>query len=105
MRSLHRLGLVMALLASSLLGGCTLGKPIVGALTAPVLVFSDTPVFLGCNEDAQQAACCLFAAVAIAGAIGGLVTGIISDVQYLTGEVDDPFENWWHPFATSTSSR
>lgn len=102
---LRRLGLVIALLASTSLGGCTLGKPIVGALTAPVLVFSEVPVFYTCDDGGRQAACCLFGIVAIAGAMSGLVTGIISDVQFLTGEVDDPLHNWWNPFATSGCNR
>jgi len=105
MHLLRRVGLVMALLASSTLGGCTLGKPIVGALTAPVLVFSEVPVFFGCDDSSRQVACCLFGAVAVAGALSGLVTGLISDVRFLCGEVDDPFHNWWNPFATSVCCR
>lgn len=33
----------------------------------------------------------------------GLVTGIVSDVQALTGDARDPCRNWYDPFATNTS--
>jgi hypothetical protein len=38
------------------------------------------------------------------GAVGGLVTGVISDVQVLSGAAEStPTQNWWDPFRTNTS--
>jgi hypothetical protein len=41
--------------------------------------------------------------MAAVGAVGGLVTGVISDFQVLTGAADDPCRNWADPFKTNTS--
>ena len=42
--------------------------------------------------------------MAAVGATGGLVTGIVSDVQVVLGEVENPTNNWWDPFAFNTSA-
>ena len=76
---------------------CTIGKPVVCALTAPVYVLGQ---FDGCPGDGR-AALCLACCSSIVGVFGGLITGIVSDISYLAGETDDPFRNWHHPFATS----
>lgn len=59
--------------------------------------------FIGCGCDDGRAVVVLFGLMSAAGACAGLVTGIVSDVQCLTGDVYDPCRNWWDPFATNTS--
>jgi hypothetical protein len=83
-------------------GGCTLVKPMVGAITGPAVVLAGTDggAFCGCDGRGAAAA---FAVMAAAGALVGLVTGVISDVQALSGAASDPTANWWDPFKTNTS--
>jgi len=92
-----------ALLAISLgTGGCTLCKPLVGAVTGPVVVLANSNGnWGGCGCDGR-AIVAVFVVAAAIGAASGLVTGIISDVQYVCGYADDPTRNWWDPFATNT---
>ena len=93
------------LLAAVLAGGafstssCTLAKPLVCAVTTPVFVIANADT---CCCDPRGAACAVVALAAV-GAVGGLVTGIISDINYLTGDVEDPARNLHDPFATNTS--
>ena len=82
--------------------GCTLAKPLVGVFTGPVMIFAHSGSDLGCGCDGEGIVCA-FAAMSAIGAVGGLVTGIISDVQALTGAAVQPTHNWWDPFATNTS--
>ncbi len=83
-------------------GGCTLCKPIIGAVTGPALILSHAgPDWGRCGCDGRAAAAVLVVAAAI-GAAAGLVTGVISDVQALRGHAQDPTRNWWNPFATNT---
>lgn len=102
MRLARRLGLT-ALLAICLgTGSCTLCKPFVGALTGPVIFLGHSSGdFGGCGCDARAAACA-FVVFAAVGAVAGLVTGVVSDVQVLRGRAHDPCNNWWDPFATNT---
>ena len=85
------------LLFALALPGCTLVKPIVGAITGPFLALEGGG-YCGNGEGAVV----VLAGLSIFGALGGLVTGIISDVQALTGAAPDPAVNWWHPFRTNT---
>lgn len=78
---------------------CTLAKPIVCAVTMPIYVLSHSDV-CGCRP---EGAACAFLIVSAVGAAGGLVTGIISDINLLTGDVADPIRNLHDPFATNTS--
>jgi len=95
-----RLLLASALLAAaSMTTSCTLTKPIVCAVTTPVYVLGNSD---SCGCDPRGAACGL-AIVAAVGAAGGLITGIISDINVLTGEVADPLRNIHDPFATNLS--
>lgn len=95
-----RLVLATALLAAaSSTTSCTLAKPVVCAVTTPIYVLGNSDA---CGCDARGAACA-FAVVAAVGAAGGLVTGIISDINVLTGEVADPLHNIHDPFATNLS--
>ena len=81
--------------------GCTVAKPLVGAVTGPiVLLAASNGSFCSCGDG--RAVLYLFVFMAAVGAGGGLVTGIISDVQVLTGAADDPCHNWWEPFRTNT---
>jgi len=97
----RRTSLAVALAISLATGGCTLGKPFVGAVTGPVVLLGHSGVnFSGCNDGrALVAVLCVAAA---AGAFAGLVTGAISDVQFLCGYARHPSRNWWNPFATNT---
>lgn len=86
--------------------GCTLAKPVVGVFTGPVVLLAGSGGGgggwgCGCRGDGR-AVLYLFAVLAVVGAGGGLVTGIISDVQVLTGAASDPCDNWWDPFRTNT---
>ena len=86
------------------MGGCTLVKPVVGAVTGPVIMMGHSNGdFGGCGCDGR-AFLCVFAVMAAVGATGGLVTGIVSDVQVVFGEVENPTNNWWDPFAFNTSA-
>ena len=79
---------------------CTLTKPFVCAITTPAYVIGNGTGNCGCDP---RGAACAFLAVAAVGAAGGLVTGIISDINWIAGNVDDPTRNIGDPFATSTS--
>jgi len=82
---------------------CTLVKPVAGAIVGPVVVMGRTGPFGGCGCDDGRALLIFYGAFAAAGAVVGLVTGVISDVQALTGDACDPCRNWYDPFATNTS--
>lgn len=84
-------------------GGCTLIKPVVGAFTAPILVLGHSDGhFCGCDCGDGRAVVAVFAVIAAVGACGGLVTGIVSDINVLCGRAPDPCANFWDPFATNT---
>lgn len=94
------------LLATSALGtgGCTLVKPLTGAIAGPfVLLANSDGHFCGC-EDGRAILVVYAGAAAICAAVG-LVTGIVSDVQWLAGEADEPTANWANPFKTNTDER
>ena len=78
---------------------CTLAKPLVCAVTMPIYLIGNSDA-RGC--DARGAACG-FLVVAAIGAAGGLVTGSISDINWIMGEADNPVRNIHDPFATNTS--
>lgn len=82
---------------------CTLVKPIAGAIVGPVVVMGQPGSFAGCGCTDGRALLIFYGVFAAAGAAVGLVTGIISDVQALTGDASDPCRNWYDPFATNTS--
>lgn len=95
--------LVLTCFAAS---GCTLCKPVVGLVYGPVVMLGNSNGDwggCGCNGDGRAIAA-VFAVAAVVGATAGLVTGVISDVQALTGEPTDPCRNWWDPFKTNTSN-
>lgn len=78
---------------------CTLGKPLVCAVTTPCYVIGHSSG--GCGDPRGLAcAAMLFGA---AGAAAGLVTGIVSDVNWMLGRATDPCRNLHDPFATNTS--
>jgi hypothetical protein len=88
------------------LSGCTLAKPIVGAVMGPAVVLGGvggSGVGCCCNGDDGRAILGLLAIGSAIGVVTGLVTGIISDVQALTGAAPDPTRNWWNPLATNTT--
>ncbi len=82
-------------------GSCTLCKPFVGALTGPVIFLGHSGGDFGCGGDGRAAAYA-FLGFAVVGAVAGLVTGVVSDVQVVCGQAHDPCHNWWDPFATNT---
>lgn len=83
---------------------CTIAKPIVGALAGPFVILGESGGLDGCGCGDGRAFACAWAILMGVGAVGGLVTGIVSDVQFLTGAAAaDPTANWWHPFRTNTS--
>lgn len=78
---------------------CTLVKPLVCAVTMPVYMLGNSDA---CGCDPRAAACGLVVMAAI-GAACGLVTGIISDINWIMGEADNPVRNIHDPFATNIS--
>ncbi|MCU0867429.1 MAG: hypothetical protein MUC36_26905 [Planctomycetes bacterium] len=81
--------------------GCTLAKPLIGAVTGPVVALGNSSGFgCGCDGDARGIVVVL-GAMSVAGAVCGLVTGVVSDIHALSGQCEDPYENWWDPFATN----
>jgi len=96
-------GLVLALLLLAT-GGCTLVKPVTGAIVGPFVILGGSNGNLcGCGCDGRAVLVAL-AAMSAVGACVGLVTGIISDVQALDGTAEDPTANWWDPLKTNTSN-
>ena len=91
------------LLAAMLLCGtasgatsCTIAKPVVCAVTTPIYVLGNSGCY-GCDPRGALCGLLVFSAI---GAAGGFVTGVITDVQYLMGDVDDPFRHLHEPFVT-----
>jgi hypothetical protein len=82
-------------------GGCTLAKPIVGAVTGPAMILGNSGGNWNCGGDGRGLVAVLMGCAFI-GAGAGLVTGVISDVQFLCGYARNPTHNWWNPFATNT---
>jgi hypothetical protein len=77
--------------------GCTVVKPLVGAISGPVVAIGASNGDLcGCGD--WRGVVCALAICSAIGAAGGLVTGIVSDVRVLTGDAVDPTDNWWDPF-------
>ncbi len=98
MSAKHRVAAFTA--AAGLLSpGCTLAKPIVGVVTGPVVILG-SGLDVGYRGDGRDLACAL-AVLAVIGAGGGLVTGIVSDFRVLTGDAAEPCHNWWNPFAVN----
>lgn len=102
----NRLLVAATLFAATLCStSCTLAKPVVCAVTTPIYLaggIGNSGGFCGCHGDGE-AVLCLFAFSSAVGAVGGLVTGIISDVNYVCGYTEDPARNLHDPFATNTS--
>ena len=96
----HCKSLAAVLLIGLATGGCTLAKPFVGAVTGPAMILGNSGGNWG--GDGRALACVLMGC-SIIGAGAGLVTGVISDVQFLCGYARNPAHNWWNPFATNTS--
>jgi len=84
-------------------GGCTVVKPVVGAVYGPVVLLAASDGALGASCADGRGVLIVFAIFAAIGATGGLVTGVISDVQFLCGDVEEPTRHWAHPFKTNTS--
>ncbi len=98
-----RLVAAFALSAAFVAPGCTLTKPLIGAITGPVIMLGHSTSLGGCGGDGQ-AVLGLLAVFAAIGSTAGLVTGVISDVQWMTGAAEDPSRNWADPFQTNTAS-
>ena len=81
----------------------TLVKPVVCAVTTPIYVIAQSANSGTAYSSDGRGVACAFVVVAAVGAAGGLVTGVISDVNMLTGNAPDPFRNIHDPFATNTS--
>lgn len=94
----RRLALTAALALAAPAGGCTVCKPVVGALAAPFVVLGPSG-YHGCGCDDGRAALAAFAVIAAAGAVCGLVTGILTDVEIVCGNNPEPLCYWWDPFA------
>lgn len=84
--------------------GCTLVKPVVGAVIGPFVMVGESGGIGDCCGADPRALACAYMLLACVGAAGGLVSGVISDVQVLSGAASaDPTANWWDPFKTNTS--
>ncbi|MFO1077393.1 MAG: hypothetical protein U1E73_06665 [Planctomycetota bacterium] len=103
MPRLPRTAALAFLLAGTLgTGGCTLVKPMVGAVTGPIYVLAHTSGNFGCGCDDGRAVAAFLCVSSVIGAVAGLVTGVVSDIQVLCGNASYPAQNWWDPFATNT---
>lgn len=95
--------MVVLLAATAPLGGCTLCKPVVGAVTGPACWLAHGGADFGhCNREAAAVALAVASAV---GAVAGLFTGVASDIHWLSGEAQDPTANWHDPFRTNVDGR
>lgn len=97
----------IVLTAGMTTSGCTVCKPVVGVITGPVVILGNSSGDFGgcgCSCNDGYAVLGVFGVMAGIGAVGGLVTGIISDIQVLTGDAQDPTRNWADPFKTNTSN-
>lgn len=102
-RLLSPLVLVLALTLNS----CTIAKPVVCALTTPVLFLSSSPCLpYGCHCRNAEGLAWGFAAVAAVGVVGGLISGFVSDMNLILGHVDrgDACRNLHNPFRTNASA-
>ena len=102
MKRLLSVTAVAAVAASST--SCTLFKPVVCAVTGPVLILGHVNPSGGCGNCDPRGLACGLVVLSAVGAAGGLVTGIISDINWISGEAEDPTRNIGDPFATNTSS-
>ena len=103
MRLLSPLILLLALNLSS----CTITKPVVCAVTTPVLFLSGSNCLpSGCRCDHSEGLGWLFVGVAAVGVVGGLISGFISDVNLVLGHVErgDACRNLHNPFRTNASA-
>ncbi|HEB52206.1 MAG TPA: hypothetical protein ENI87_03010 [bacterium] len=99
--SKKRLLLASALAAAAFSStSCTLAKPVVCAVTTPVYVLGNAGVW-SCGCDDGYVLACGAAVFSVVGIVGGFVTGIISDINVLTGRCHDPIRNLHDPFATN----
>ena len=77
---------------------CTVAKPLVCAVSTPVHAIGNGPHnFRGDG----RAVLCSLAVISAVGAVGGLVTGFVSDIQILCGATDDPTRNITCAFAVN----
>jgi hypothetical protein len=94
-------------LALTAVGGssCTVIKPVTCAVIGPFILASQSEgtFFRGDPVSPEAAAVVLGLFVGVCAA-GGLVTGFVSDVNYLMGSVVDPTRNICHPFVTNTDA-
>ena len=102
-----------ALTLSCLLCSCTVTKPVVCTFTWPVVflsspggqtqLFSDQSATGNTYEDGREGAFFLLGFLFAIGPVGGLVTGVISDINVLTGESTSgqPARNLHHPLLTN----
>jgi len=83
---------LLPLLALACLGtpSCTVTKPLVCAVSTPIQALGHGSLHI---RGDGRAAFCVLAAFSAVGAAGGLVTGIVSDIQILCGATDDPTRN------------
>jgi len=100
----HVLALTAALVLCLGCGGCTLVKPVIGAVAAPVIMLGKSDSWTSdCSN--PEAILCAVGVMGVIGAGAGLVTGIISDLRYVCGFADDPMNNWWDPFKINIEGR
>lgn len=107
MARMHPAFAVIVLAAGLSSSGCTLCKPVVGLIAGPAVMLGNSSGSFGgcgCSCEGGYAVLGVLGVMAGIGAVGGLVTGIISDIQALTGDAEDPTRNWADPFKTNTST-
>ena len=97
----------MALVLFLVMQSCTVVKPVVCTFTWPVVLLSEEgrsePMFLGGDGPVGTAALLYLGVFLSVGPVGGLVTGVISDVNVLTGDSTPgrPGRNLHHPLLTN----
>ncbi len=94
-------------LALCIMQSCTVVKPVVCTFTWPVVLLSEEgrsePMFSGGDGPVGKGALIFLGGVFAVGPVGGFVTGVISDVNVLTGDSTPgrPGRNLHHPLLTN----
>ncbi len=87
--------------------GCTVCKPIVCAVTAPVLMLGESGPglfhFHHGSSHGLEALAMVFGVASVVGIVSGFATGMASDFNVLTGRVDEHHaaRNITNPFQTN----
>lgn len=102
MQESHRLGVVVLVLAMGIgCSGCSIVKPVAGVLTGPIHAEEELGGGSSAGAASLEGVLGMLVVESVAGVVGGLATGVISDARVLFGETSAPTRNWSNPFRTN----